>query len=155
MQHLDVVVPERPEAAARQVDERLVPLHGVDVADDAGQHRGGVPGAGADLEHPGIRPRLDGGDHEGDDIRLRDRLPLLDRQRRVLVGELAQLVGHERLTRHHPHGVEDPFVAHAARGDLMLHHVLAQDARVRHESGLAARLVVVRRELWKTLSTSM
>jgi hypothetical protein len=63
------------------------------------------------------------------------------RQRRVLARKLAERVGHEGLARHHLHGVQEPFVAHAACGDLMLHHVLAQGAHVRHKSRRAARLV--------------
>ena len=42
MQHLDVLVPERPEAAARQLDQRHVPLHR-----PAGKVR---PGAGVGIE---------------------------------------------------------------------------------------------------------
>ena len=56
VEHLDVAVSQGPEAAARQIDQRLVPLDRVDLADHPGQHRGRVPRAGADLEHPVLWP---------------------------------------------------------------------------------------------------
>ena len=43
-------------------------------------------------------------DHARDDVRLRDGLPRLDGQRRILIGEFLQMLRHEGLARHRAHG---------------------------------------------------
>jgi hypothetical protein len=133
VEHLDIAVAQVPEPPARLLGERLVPFDRVDMADHPGQHGRRIPRAGADLEHAILWSRLDGGDHEGNDVGLGNRLTFLDRQRGVLVGELRQAIGQEHLPRDHPHAVEYLLVLHASGGDLVPHHVLAQDAHVRHE----------------------
>ena len=148
MEHLDVVVSQGPQATPRQLGQRLVSFDGIDVADHPGQHRRCVPRPGADLEHPVVWPRPDGRDHEGHDVWLGDRLAFLDRQRGVVVGELRERLGHERLSRDSPHGVEHPGVAHAARRDLIPHHVLAQGAQVRHAISPLALVTVDRHRGW-------
>ena len=55
----------------------------------------------------GRRVRAQGPRHQRDDVGLRDRLPLGDRERGVLVGELRELGREERLARDRPHGLED------------------------------------------------
>ncbi len=69
------------------------------LAGDPAHHRGGVARAGADLEHPSPGRDLGRLDHQRDDIGLRDGLAGLDRQRPVLIGEGAHLIGHEHLAR--------------------------------------------------------
>ena len=99
-QHRDVREAELRQAARpRRVGQLLVPLDGVDLARDPAEDRRGVARAGADLEHAIAGPERERRGHQRDDVRLRDRLPALDRQRRVLVGELRELGGEERLAR--------------------------------------------------------
>ena len=78
--------------------------------------------AGADLEHAFVALQPEGLDHEGDDVRLRDRLLLLDRERSVLVGELAQVGRHVALPANAAHRREHLRRAHAARRDLVRDH---------------------------------
>ena len=57
-----------------------------------------------------------------DDVGLRDRLARLDRQRRVLVGELLQALAQKLLARHAAHGGQDPGIPDAARRHLFRDH---------------------------------
>jgi hypothetical protein len=60
--------------------------------------------------------------HQRDDVRLRDRLAVADRQRPVVVGVL-RLVGiDEQMTRHAAHRIEHPPVVDVAARKLPLHH---------------------------------
>jgi hypothetical protein len=129
--HLDGGGAVRLEPPARQCGQRGVPLDRADFAGDAREHGGGVARAGADLEHAvaGADPRRL--DHARDDVRLRDRLPVRDRQRRVLVGEFAHPGLEERLARHLAHRREHARVAHAAPHELALDHALALERRRR------------------------
>jgi hypothetical protein len=63
-------------------------------------------------------------DRERDDVRLRDRLPGLDRQRRILVGKLGECFRDEVLPRHAAEGLEQARVVDAATGELELDHAL-------------------------------
>ena len=119
--HVHVRIAELPQAPLRRPRELLVALDRIDLGRDAAQHGGRVAGSGADLEHAVARRELERRGHRRDDVRLRDRLPGLDRQRRVLVGELGELGGDERLTRHGPHRGEDRLVAEAAGHELLDH----------------------------------
>src|SRR5690606_25422645 len=115
---LDAVVTQRLESLPRLRGQGRVTLDGVHAARDAAHHRGGVPRAGTDLEHA-----LAGGDpgrvdHQGDNVGLRDRLAFTDRQRRILVGELAHARIDEHLARHLAHRVEDVTVADVAPGEV-------------------------------------
>src|SRR3546814_14184724 len=69
---------------------------------------GGITGAGADLEHPVPRLQPRRLDHQRDDIGLRNRLLGLDRQRRILNGEFADMLRHEFLAWYGAHRVEQP-----------------------------------------------
>ena len=54
-------------------------------------------------------------------------MPVRDRQRAVLVGELLETRRDEDLARHLVHGLEHARVAHAAAGYLALDHAVAVD----------------------------
>ena len=99
---------------------------------DPGEDGRGIAGAGPDLEHmaAGRHPRRR--DHQRDDIRLGDGLARLDRQRPVLIGELAHRRGDEGLARHLPHGGEQRRIAQAPAGDLLLHHRFPQGREIGH-----------------------
>ena len=119
---LGIGVAERLEALARLVGKLLVALDGIDLARDAAQHGGGIARAGAHFEHLVAGIELEQLDHAGDDVGLGDGLPRLDRQRRILIGELRQVLRHERLARHLAHGGEHQRVGDAARLKMPRHH---------------------------------
>ena len=89
---------------------------------ELGQHRRRVAGTGADFEHLLVTFEPEGLTDRGDHPRLRDGLLVADRQRRVVVGAVANLVGHEVLARHRGHRGEDPLVVDPATAQLTLHH---------------------------------
>ena len=95
---------ERLQVAPRLGDQRADALDGVHLARDVREHRGLVAAAGADLEHvaelAAVARELG---HARDDPRLRDRLPVADRQRRVLVGADRQRFVDEDVARHRVH----------------------------------------------------
>ena len=63
--------------------------------------------------------------HERHHVGLRDRLPLLDRERHVVVGAAAVPREHEFLARNGPHRRKHPGVDDAARHHLAADHLLA------------------------------
>ena len=122
----DIVVAEPLHPLGGERGELAVPLDRDHAAGDPAHHRRRVARARADLEHRRLPARSSAaGDHQRDDIGLRDGLPGLDRQRRVLIGAGGQLFGHERLARHLAHRVEQPLVVDPAAGDLAPDHLLA------------------------------
>ena len=119
---LDIAIAEVGDALARLLHQHLVALDGDDVLGEPADHRSRVSGAGADFEHRIVRPDLGELHHLRHDVRLRDGLPGFDRQRRILIGELAQSFGHEGLPRDHTHGLKHPRVLDALPRELMLDH---------------------------------
>ena len=123
--HLDAVVTGRGEVLPRLLRELGDALDRVHLVRELRQHRGLVPGAGAHVQHflaPREPERLrDAGDH----VRLRDRLPVADRQRRVGVGTVPFALGDEELPRHALHRGEDPLVDDVAPAQLLLDHSTA------------------------------
>jgi hypothetical protein len=97
-------------------------LDGVDLARDPAQDRGGIARARADFEHLVAGLKFEQLDHAGDDVRLRDGLAGLDRQRRILVGKLGEMLRYEGLSRHFAHRGEDQRIGDAARLKMPRHH---------------------------------
>jgi hypothetical protein len=64
--------------------------------------------------------------HEGDDIGLGNGLLAGDRKRQILVGEFAEFLRQEQLARHLAHRTKNELVAHTARNDISLNHLLAE-----------------------------
>ena len=60
--------------------------------------------------------------HQGDDVGLRDGLPVADRERPVPVGVLPRVLRNEPVPRHAAHRLEDARIANAARRDLLGDH---------------------------------
>ena len=118
----DVGVAELAKPRLRPLGERQDDLDRVDPGGEAGEDRRVVARAGADLEHPVAGREAELLAHDRDDVGLRDRLALADRQRVVGVGFGAKGSGHEQMPRHLGHRGEDAFVADAAGGDLALDH---------------------------------
>ena len=82
------------------------------MRDQLGEHGGLVAGAGPDLQHAVRALEVEQVGRQRDDVRLRDRLAVADRQRPVLVG----LPGHRR--RHEPMPLDAPHRRHDARREL-------------------------------------
>ena len=60
--------------------------------------------------------------HQGNDVRLGDRLPESGRQRPVVVGVSLLVIGHEDFPRNRPKGGEDPDIVDIPGGDLFVDH---------------------------------
>src|SRR5437868_4684591 len=133
--NLDVAVTEPPQPLARDVDQIMLALDPDHLRGNAADHRRGVTRAGADLEHDVAVPDPGGLDHQRHDIRLRYRLPGLDRQRMIVIGPLLVHLVDERFTRDRAERLEDRRIADSARGDLPLDHPLAKAGEVCHGLG--------------------
>src|SRR5439155_1412834 len=81
--HLDVAVAHRAKPLGRRVAERFDQLDAVDLPHYLGKHRCLVTRAGADFQHHMLRLRREQIGRERDDVGLRDRLAIADRQRPV------------------------------------------------------------------------
>ena len=104
-------------------------LHAYHAAADAGQHRGLIPGAGADLQDQHPRARRQQRGHERNHVRLADALPGIDGQGAVRVGEGAELLGHKALAGQLAHCGEHALIAYAPAAELALNHVRAMQGR--------------------------
>jgi hypothetical protein len=102
-----------------------VPLDSEHLAGYPRYHCGGVARSGADLEHPVPGGNAGGIDHQRDDVRLADRLLFANRQRAVLIGELAQRFRNEALARDRAKGIEDRGRFDSAAAELPLDHAFA------------------------------
>jgi hypothetical protein len=134
---VDVPIAEPPHALLRQLGQGGVPLDGVDLVGDPGEHGRGIARAGAHLQDalPGLK--LQGLGHQRHDVGLGDRLLLLDGERSVVVGKLGEPLGHEGLARHGVHGIQDVTVAYAPVGDLVPDHRAAPGFEVDHDAPLS------------------
>ena len=132
---LDIVVAEPLQPLARDLDQLVLALDGDHLAGDAADHRGRVARARADLEHLVAGPIPAAWIISADDIRLRDGLPGLDRQRMVAIGEMRIFGADERLARHREEGVEDVLLVDPAALQLPLDHRLALGGEVCHGFG--------------------
>jgi hypothetical protein len=130
---LHVVIAELRFAGLGQSRKLLVPLDGIDLIGNAPHHRRRIAGPGADLEHIIAGPQFGQLDHAGNDIRLGDSLPGLDRERRVFVGELGQRLRHESLAWDLAHGPKHLGIGNTARPKM------TRD----HESSIAREAVVL------------
>ena len=119
---LGIVVAEPLQPRASLSGKLLVALDCRDLAGDAAHHRRRVARARADLEHLVAGAKLGELDHARHDIRLRDGLARLDRQRRILVSEFLQRRGDEVLARHLSHGGKHERIDDAARLEMPRHH---------------------------------
>jgi hypothetical protein len=100
------------------------------LGDDSADDRRRVAGARPHIEHSVAGPGLDRFGHQRHHVWLRDGLPGGDRQRRVGIGVLDQMLVDEDMARHLAHRVEDGWIGDAAPADLPLDHELAQRSLV-------------------------
>ncbi len=97
-------------------------LDGKDLAGDAAQRRRRVARTGSHLEHLVGGLEFEQLDHARDNVRLRDGLPGLDGERRILIGEVCEMLCHEGLARHCAHGRKHQRIADPAPGEMPSHH---------------------------------
>src|SRR5438874_8323151 len=124
MMDVYVGVTEPFAALRRDARETRMTLDPVDLRGDAACDGSRVSGSRADVEDVVIVLELQRLQHQRNDVRLRNRLFLIDRQRGILVSELDQFMRHELLARHLGHGAEDVLVANAAGDELAFDHFL-------------------------------
>ena len=121
--------------AARQTGVTLDAVH---LARDLAHDRSRIAGSGSHFEHATPRPQLQRVDHVRDDVRLRDRLLLLDRERCIFVGKLAQIGRQVPFAMHLAHSIQDGTRTDPTRSHLAPNHIAAQtvvinvDAHARH-----------------------
>ena len=87
------------------------------VSGEAGEQRGVVARAGADVEHPVVGGELEQLEHPGHDQRLGDRLVTGDGQRDVLVGAVPIARRDKALARHTGDGGQDALVSDGGAGE--------------------------------------
>jgi hypothetical protein len=104
----------------------------MDLSGKPARDGGGIARSGADLENSVARPDLGRFEHQCDDVGLRDRLALGDRQRTVLVGEFLEAFLDKVLPRDTVHGIDHARVADAASGQLDIGHALPGAGKIRH-----------------------
>src|SRR5581483_524481 len=114
---LDAVeVARLAEVRPRELGELGDPLDRDDVPGELREHRGLVPGAGADVEYPLLAAQGERAGDERDHVGLRDGLPVADPQRLVRVRE--RRVADEALARDAPHRLEHTRVVDPAPHEL-------------------------------------
>src|SRR6266542_248555 len=112
--HVDALVARGGERCPRALGKLGNPLDRMYFARQLREHGRLIAGAGADIEDALVTIEREALADEGDDERLRDRLSVCKRQRRILVREPAQVLGHEELARHARHRVEHALIVDAA-----------------------------------------
>ena len=99
-------VAQLPQPLARGIRKLRQRLDAPDMRCDVRQHCCLVSRPGADLQHAAVLVQAQGLRHQGNDIRLRDRLVQADRQRRVLIGGVLEFVRDEQMPGHRGHGIQ-------------------------------------------------
>ena len=126
MEHRDVRESETGKPLGRDACQLLVPLDGVDLVSDPAENRRRVTRPRPHLQHTITGAERRRRRHQRDDVRLRDRLPALDRQGRIRVRELLELRGEKRLARDTPHRREHGRITDAPGGDVRADHLLSR-----------------------------
>lgn len=93
-------------------------LNRIDAVCDEAHHRRRVARPGSHLEHAVTRPYFSRLHHFSDDVRLRDGLPLSNREWPVIIGEFSHFRADEPLAGNNVHRSEHGRVANATSGDL-------------------------------------
>ena len=118
--HVHAFIARCCERNLRAAGELRDPFNRVNLSRELREHGCLVARAGADIEHALIaferKPLAD----EGNDERLRNRLSVCKRQRRVLVGEAAQVIGYKELAGHAGHRREHALVMDPAVPELIV-----------------------------------
>ena len=78
-------------------------LDRINFARQMPEHRRLITGAGADFKHALVAGEFKRFTHRSNHVRLRDRLPFADRQRRVVIRARAKFLGHKFVAWHAQH----------------------------------------------------
>ncbi len=100
-------------------------LDAVHFLADLGQHGRLIARARADVQGLGLRAALGQLGHQRHDVRLRDRLPVADRQRMVVVGATSECFGHETVPRHVLHRPKHFRVGDVPAAEVLFDHASA------------------------------
>lgn len=123
---MHVPIAELREPPGGDFRELLLALDGEDLGSHLREHRRGVAGTRADLEHAVAGLHVASVEHRRDDVRLRDGLPAFDWKRRIVVGELGESRRDEGLPRDGLHSPEHVRILDVAARDLRGHHLPAE-----------------------------
>ena len=97
----------------------------VDFGSKPAQDSRRITRAGTDIEHAIAGCDLGSFDHQGHDIRLRDRLSFRDGKRTVFVSKFLHPPVYENFARHLAHRFQHAHIGHTAPNDLRGDHALA------------------------------
>ena len=117
--------------------EGVVALNGVHLHRELSQQGGCVAGASANFENFFVGLKLEGLEHERNDVGLRDGLSIADGERMIFVGLGAVLGGNEFVARNAEHGVENTWVRDSAGSKLVVNHQAAGCGEVGHGDGVS------------------
>src|ERR1700690_1768089 len=131
---VDIGEAEAQESLLGRLGEGGNPLDRVDLGRDTTQKSGRVPRASPHFEDPLAAVQAELLNRERDDIRLGDRLPFADRQRRVLVGKLGEIFGDEGLPRDAPERVEDLGIRNSPAREVSIDHAHVWTLDIDHRS---------------------
>src|SRR4051812_18539136 len=144
---LDISIVEFVEARLGGVGQRWISLDCIDSPGDLAHNRGRISGTCAYLQHLLSGSHFGCLNHHGDDVRLRDRLTFLDRQRRILVRKLLESRRDKELPRHRAHGRKDARVSYTASLNLNTHHSLTRFGEICHFGNSFTRAAVVKKRV--------
>ena len=113
-------LPKQAGGGSAQLGNHLDRIHLTDAFRQYGRL---IAGTRADLQHPHLLPGLDELGHQCHDIRLRDRLPLTNRQRIISIRQITQIRGHEPMPGHLAHRAQDGLAANSPFPKLPLNHL--------------------------------
>jgi len=137
--YLDIGVAERGENGTRVGGQGGVTFNRENLCGKFAEEGSNVSGTGTDFEDSVGRGELEGFQHDGDDVGLRNGLAVADGQRVVVVGFGAEGLGNEFVAGNAEDGVEDARVGEAAGAELGVDHELAGGGRVGHRDWLRLR----------------
>jgi hypothetical protein len=155
-EHADVGIAEGGENAAGALREGCVAFDGEDLRGKFREQSGNVAGTGANFENLFGRRELEGLEHEGNDIGLRDGLAVSDGKRMIFVGLGAVRFRDKFVAGDAKHGVEDARVGNPTGPELGVDHKLTSGGRVGHAiPASGARLPAVSDEESRAISNSL
>jgi hypothetical protein len=116
--HLDIVIAQPLQALARLFGELRDDFQRIDLLDQAGQNGRLVSGTGTYFKDHVFRLGADQFGHQGDDIGLRNGLPMPDRQRVVGISAVHQFFRNKSVPRYRAQDLEYPLLQCRATGQM-------------------------------------
>lgn len=120
----DVLVAQLGQAFFGLFSQRLDDLDAVNLPAELGQHGRLIAGTGADIEGSALGLRLGQLGHQGNDVRLGNRLPMANRQRMVSISNAGLLFGNEAMAGNPAHHLQDLRIDDVAAAEIVFEHSL-------------------------------